>query len=354
MNQVKEIGEVYVLLHMDCELRCKVCPYLGLNGAYKSNYFKKKYGEGKRIDVDILKKFIDEIQNYLPKIITLSGGEPLTYDGWVEIAKYAKSKNIRVSLSTNGIYIGKYIKEIISYVDSININLGGTPDILPQVRCADYGFNEVVTNVIKLNKIKERLNINNPKIKITYVISDISYHRIKEFYEYFKSRNINVDEFFFQHMMYITPQDLYSQKRLWYNMGFPTDLWEGFCFCIGDIDFKEFLDQIHYLEKFHNVNFSPKMTHEEIKMYYDPSRKDKVKRNIKCIAPWNQVDIYPNGDIMVCPDYVVGNIKKESFNKLWNNRKACWLREKIKQGRRFPGCNSCFYYYISDEDPDKV
>ncbi len=353
MEKINEIGEAYILLHMDCELRCKVCPYLGDNGACKDEDFNKRYGGGKKLDIFRLKEFVDELLPYRPKVITLSGGEPLNYEWWEEIAKYIKSKGIKVSLSTNGLYLDKFINQIIDYVDSININLGGTKEIIDKIRDPRYGFEEVVENIRKIDQFKKLNGQKKPEIRFIYVISDIGYLKMKEFYDFFRTSDIEINHFLFQHMMYITIDKLEKQKRLWSKLGFSTAFWEGFNIDIGEIDFDFFLEQIKYLEKFDNVSFSPKMTSEEIKLYYVPSRKNEIKRNIKCLAPWNQVDLYPNGDIIVCPDFVVGNIYENNFCEIWSNKKIKWLRNLLNKGKIFPGCNSCFYYYVSAEDPYK-
>lgn len=65
------------------------------------------------------------------------------------------------------------------------------------------------------------------------------------------------------------------------------------------------------------------------------------------------VYLYPNGDIMVCPDYVVGNIYENTFEEIWNDKYINKLRKLLDKGKIFPGCHSCFYYFVSDEDPYK-
>ncbi len=344
----KKINEAYILLHMDCELKCRVCPYWGAAGACNSNNFKKKYS--KKLGSERIKRFIDEIACYKPNTVTLSGGEPLTCESWVDIARHVKSRGINVTLSTNGLHMSRYLREIVSYVDTIVLSLGGTKDILKKIRTADYGFDEVVDNLKKISDFKRKKNRKKPYIRIIYVISDLSYRKMKELYLYLRNKGIVIDNFYFQHVIYIDKESLEAQKELLDSSNATTEMWEGYLYSPGNIDFGLFFEQVDYLKRFRNVRFSPQMSKEEIKQYYDPKKKNSIKRNFVCFAPWNQIDLYPNGDIMVCPDYVVGNIQQNTFNEIWNGEKAINLRKYLLKNKEFPGCRSCFYYYVSNEE----
>jgi radical SAM protein with 4Fe4S-binding SPASM domain len=92
------------------------------------------------------------------------------------------------------------------------------------------------------------------------------------------------------------------------------------------------------------------MDEGEIRNYYNSRKKSDIKRNYSCQAPWEQVDLYPNGDIMTCPDCVVGNILENSFEDIWNGTRNNKIREFIEDRKEMPACRSCFYYYVSNEN----
>lgn len=52
--------------------------------------------------------------------------------------------------------------------------------------------------------------------------------------------------------------------------------------------------------------------------------------------------IFPDGSVRPClsMDYIAGNIKEESFLKIWNNKKFRRYREVIKE-KVFPACTKC-------------
>jgi len=349
-DKIKELKEVYILLRMSCELKCKICPYWGENGACDDLVFKKRYinKEEALIDVKSVKKFIDQILIFKPKMITLSGGEPLMFKGWVEIAKYVKSKGIKVSLSTNGLHLNKFFEPILKYIDSIQLNLGGTKEILSKTRGANYGFDLVIKNIKTIAELKKKKKQIFPFIRIIYVVSDLSYRHLVEFYEYFKNNNIEVDDFYFQHFMSAEKKIINEQSKLLKKFGMKVSLWQGYKYNSTKVDTDYLLEQIKKLLPYTNVKFSPQMNEAEIKNYYS-KRKNLIKRDYACRAPWEQVDLYPNGDIMTCPDCIIGNIFKNTFSDIWNGEKNYKIKDYITKKKEMPGCRSCFYYYVTNE-----
>ena len=343
-----DLGEVYILLRMECEYKCKVCPYWGTRGACRDAAFREKYGG--EPDTARIKGFIDQVCGFKPRTITLSGGEPLQSDVWIDIAAYAKQKNLNVSLSTNALHVPVYYDEILQYVDNIQVSLGGTKDIIGKVRESAFGFDEVIQGLAALSEKKKILGRRRPFVRIIYVISHLSYEKIGEFHDLLQDREVGADEIYFQHVMYIDEPTLQRHRKMTEGKGRGTGLWDGFLQGPGRIDFEKLFRQMDRLERLDHVTFSPMLTRDEIRMYYDPRKKGSIRRKGHCTAPWNQVDLYPNGDVMICPDLVIGNIHEKPFSRIWNGKKARWLRKAVIEKKRFPGCASCFYYYVSLEE----
>ncbi len=61
----------------------------------------------KRLTVDDLKWIIEEMENMGIKKISLCGGEPFLFNGIVDIVKYAATKKVRCSITSNGMTIHK-------------------------------------------------------------------------------------------------------------------------------------------------------------------------------------------------------------------------------------------------------
>jgi radical SAM protein with 4Fe4S-binding SPASM domain len=81
--------------------------------------------------------------------------------------------------------------------------------------------------------------------------------------------------------------------------------------------------------------------------YYGDSMVASPARRA-CRFPWDSVNLCPNGDVCPCPDFpdfVAGNVKKESFRAIWNGARLREFRIKLAEQGRFPICTSCCHLY---------
>lgn len=338
-----DMNEVYIMLDMHCSMRCKVCPYWGDRGVCYDESFRKKYS--KRLDPRAVCRFIDEISSYKPRTITLSGGEPLEYEGWAEIARYAKRKGQKVALSTNAIHMRGHMKDILRYVDNVQVSIPGTRDIWEETRDSANYFDRVVDNIRILSRHRKG---RRPFIRSIYVLSGKSYRKALELYR--ELQGTGIDNFFFQHVMYIDEESLAKHRSVFKEFGFEIPITSGFCIDPGEIDIGLMQGIVEELKGKDDVTVSPELSVEELRYYYDPRQRSKMKRGMRCRALDSQVDLYPNGDIMVCPDLVIGNIFENGFREIWEGQRIEEVRRYIRKNGRFPGCQSCFYYYVSNED----
>ena len=87
------------------------------------------------------------------------------------------------------------------------------------------------------------------------------------------------------------------------------------------------------------ILFVPDLETNEIPKYYnEPENFFGYK---KCVSPWYQLDVMPNGDTVTCkdfPDFVTGNIKESSVFEIYNSEKHRKFRlssSKLRE-RRLP------------------
>jgi len=104
------------------------------------------------------------------------------------------------------------------------------------------------------------------------------------------------------------------------------------------------------LKKLHfKLAFFPVVKVSDIPQYYSTTQDNfysggKSKNSVqRCIAPWTQTMVYPNGEIVFCndnPDFILGNVKNEKFSDIWNNNRARKFRKYIKKNT-LPICSRC-------------
>lgn len=83
------------------------------------------------------------------------------------------------------------------------------------------------------------------------------------------------------------------------------------------------------------------MQSEHIRQYY---AKMALPIKIRCFDPWFDVTVLPNGDLTPCHAFVfyrIGNIRKEKFDELWNNKKFVDFRRFMLKNGSLPICYMC-------------
>lgn len=107
------------------------------------------------LDTDEIKKAIDNIVKLNPRVLTISGGEPMLRKDFFEILAHAKEKfKGKIILATNATLIkDSQIDEIINGLHAIEISLDGY-DELSCSKVRGKGIFDKVINTIKLIKSK--------------------------------------------------------------------------------------------------------------------------------------------------------------------------------------------------------
>lgn len=113
-----------------CNLRCVHC--------YSDSYAQKYPGE---LTGEQARKVIDDVAGFRVPALLFSGGEPLVRPDLFDLMRYARSKELRLTLSTNGTLIdkptAKTLHEIgLSYVGISLDGIGETNDLFRGVKGA--------------------------------------------------------------------------------------------------------------------------------------------------------------------------------------------------------------------------
>ncbi|MEM1626769.1 MAG: radical SAM protein [Sulfolobaceae archaeon] len=102
---------VELQLTYDCNLRCPYC-------------FNPTHMDRKKLSIEEWKSIIKQVVELGTKILIFTGGEPLKYEGVIELIKYAKSFNTITALSSNGLLLNENgIKIIRDYLDLMQLSL---------------------------------------------------------------------------------------------------------------------------------------------------------------------------------------------------------------------------------------
>lgn len=337
-------ARLLLVLTGKCNLRCVMCSLYG-----KEGLLKKRIPEFLKEDIEPehLLKVIKELSFYRPNII-LTGGEPLLYRYWYEVAKYIRKKKLRTFLATGGTLLEENAEKIIEVIDHIQVSVdSGNPEIHNLSRGVPGSFEKIIKGIEKIDLIKKKNLLKKPFINICCTITDINYQNLASIIEFFEGRKIEIREIAFQHLEFTDKKTLAEHKKVYKEkLDTETYFWEGFTYR-GNFEIESLISQIKNIKgkKDRRVVFRPDLKIEEIEEFYTTSKiPPRFKR--KCLAPWYEAFILPDGSVWTCADYIAGNIKQESFLKIWNNRKYRTLRRTINRIKNFPVCKTCASLYV--------
>lgn len=162
-----ELKELYVpnsicwnITHK-CNEKCEFC--------YRDNISED-------LTFDTNKKILEEIIASGAKKITFAGGEPLMYDGVLELIKYAKQNGIITSLTTNSILLSdELLLKLDGILDWLTLSLDGhNGDLQTKMTRNKNHFDNVL-------RILNSINFNNlsMKVKVNTVVSKINKDEVK-------------------------------------------------------------------------------------------------------------------------------------------------------------------------------
>jgi radical S-adenosyl methionine domain-containing protein 2 len=158
------------------------CPYVvNLHLLENCNYHCKHcfahFGSEKMLSVQDWKQIIDNITEKSPiSRFNLAGGEPLLYQGLDELIEYINTKDILVSLITNGYLLSdEHIRNLKGKVSMVGLSIDALqPKLLQEIgRCTKTQEVLALDRCLALCKtIKE----NNMQLKINTVVSNLNQH----------------------------------------------------------------------------------------------------------------------------------------------------------------------------------
>ena len=112
--------DAYLQVNFACNAKCVMCDI------WKNPYIGKK---------DTLISIINKLSDLNFEWVTLWGGEPLLHPDIDELIIYAKNKNLKVQIITNGSLLNNHIEVVSKYVDNLVVSIdSGLPEIHDKIR----------------------------------------------------------------------------------------------------------------------------------------------------------------------------------------------------------------------------
>jgi radical SAM protein with 4Fe4S-binding SPASM domain len=270
---------LWVELTSHCNYRCVMCPNKDLD--------KKDKGY---MPFELYEKIINEAKAFVFDINLAHRGESMLHPHLVDAVRLAKENRLYTRLHTNGSLLTEDAarKIVASGLDRLSFSFDGyNRETYESIRVGG-DFDKTITNIVRFLEIKKESGSKKPETAIEVINFDkLSQPEFARAREDFHKRFVDL------------PLDSFVMKEL-HNWA-------------GEID------------------------------------KDQDKNAYSvCPFPWNALVIFWDGAVLPCTQdffghYIVGNVKEESLQEIWNGERLKHLREKLSAGdlAEFVTCSNC-------------
>lgn len=337
-------GRAFITLTGRCNLKCQMCPQ------DRHSSFRQNIAQERDANIEELRTIIDDICSFSPMIL-VSGGELFLHPSWYDFLSHIKKKRLFCSIGTNGTFLERHACKLVDIgIDELSVSIDGPEPIHDEIRGVPGAYAKAVEGINRVNEEKKRVRANKPLINVIFTITSRNYQYIAAVIELMASLKINTLRI--GHLNFLRQRDFNDHMNIFREL-FSVDhdtSWEGFVSEVNDIDARLLADTIECIKNKRNanmrINVFPDFNKEEIIQYYsEGSFRSRSYKNA-CLVPWDIAIIGPKGEVLLCPNYIIGNLREKSFREIWNNEKARYFRKVILQKKQLPVCSRgcCFFY----------
>ncbi|MGA3112023.1 MAG: radical SAM protein [Candidatus Bathyarchaeia archaeon] len=326
-----------------CNHRCAICAQWGQSGYNARDDTPKVTGE---VPVEVYKKIIDEVA---PKKVHvyITGGEPFLYESLVPFVNYIKKKGLTVQIVTNGVGLERNAETIVDNGwDMICVSFDGPREIHDKCRGVPGAMDTAIKGLSAIQKLKKEKKKRKPAIFTLTTISNNNQYTLVDTVREAEKLNPTGIVIYYS---WFTREWIGEKHTKIANekLGITPFAWKGYVRDTSTLDIDAIVEQIKTIKNdkhFGNILFVPDLKLEDIRTYYtEPENFFGYK---KCISPWFQLDVMPNGDVVTCrdfPDFVTGNIKEAPILDIYNSEKHRKFRRALRSCDNgvFPICSRC-------------
>lgn len=334
-----------------CNLRCLTCGQWGENGFLHQQDMKQLKKNEVKADryVEII---TDLVRHGHHPPVYFWGGEPMLYDGIVELINKCTGLRLPVSIASNGTGIAQAAEALVTaplFLLQISID-GHCHELHNRIRPSSGkgdNFRDIENGLGQVIASRGKHHSKLPLIASLTTISKENSAHLVDIYRTFRDR---VDIFVFYLSWWIDDEhSLLHVKDFFSRFGFSPELHKGWNGNWRPGDFKLLHEQLSRLLKESRslkspaVVILPNITGEKDLATYYQDHSSSFGFN-QCRSIFHAAEINSNGDMSPCRDYhdyVVGNIREKTIIELWNSEKYTKFRQSLENDGLLPVCRRC-------------
>jgi radical SAM protein with 4Fe4S-binding SPASM domain len=334
-----------------CNLRCHTCGQWGDRGFLRGEDLNKL----KRNEVPPARYrelLADLAASGHQPLVYFWGGEPMLYEGILELIEHATALGLPCSIATNGTRLARSADRLVRaplFLLQVSID-GHNAALHNQLRPGATGgdnFADIQAGLAAVRQARQAQKRELPLLASLTVVSQDNLRHLLELYEAFHRQ---VDLFVFYLSWWIDAERAKAHEEDFSRrFGFLPKIPWGW---VGDWkpdDYAELDRQLHGLLARSQawdappvILIPPIMGLDHLHTYYTDHRA--TMGFDRCVSIYQAVEINSNGDLSPCRDYhdyVVGNIKEATISQLWNSPAYRAFRRSLASDGLMPVCSRC-------------
>ncbi len=323
-----------------CNLRCTMCWQWGQQGLFHD---LTREHEIQQLDLATLCSVIDDVAGSETGVF-LWGGEPFLHRDLMPFVEYVKSKNLYCSINTNGTYLPREAKRLVELgVDAIMVSVDGPREIHDRIRGMDGSFQRIADGIKAVQEARNG-HAGGPEIIVNTTISPGNQEALLATYD--TVEGMGADRMILSQLWFTTEQigranEAYFREKFSAHAG----SWRGFVMDVSVLDSEKIAGQMRAMalrKSGMKLGFLPDLHPGQVDDYY--ARPEEAFGKTRCFVPWLEAEILPNGDVTPCsdrPDLIVGNVRRNRFQEIWNNDSYQTFRRAMREDGLFPYCSRC-------------
>lgn len=267
----------------------------------------------KELNTQEIKKLLNDLKKIGTIIVSINGGEPLIRKDIFEILKEANKLGFIINLNTNGSLINEAVARKLAKLNINNIDVSLHTD-------NEFNFYKFTKSKLfksTLNGIKNLIDVGiSPGI--AFVVTSINIEWAKNIVKIISNLGVNS-----MHTIVLVQRGRAINNNLAVQMK----------------DLKKAYQKIIKIGKKYKINLSLECPFN----LYDgliTKKENNIKMDVGCFGGRYLICVQANGDVTPCalyPSYIVGNIKKQSINKIWNGPDM----KSFNNLKKNDNCTSC-------------
>jgi MoaA/NifB/PqqE/SkfB family radical SAM enzyme len=279
--------EALICVTYRCNAKCHMC-----------NIWKYPTDKRKEITVKDLEKLPDGLE-----FANITGGEPFLREDIEQLVKTVLKKTKRLVISTNGYYTEKIVALAKKYPQiGVRVSIEGLPAANDELRGLKDGFDHGIRTLIELHE----LGLKDIGFGIT--VSDRNAKDLLELYHLAK----------------------------WLGLEFATAATHNtYYFHKFDNEFKQKKAVTGEFKKLVKELLKSKKPKDWFRAYFNYGLINYINENKRLLPCEMGTDVFfldPYGEVYPCNgmNWSMGNIKKQSFDEIWNSKQAEEVRDNVK------------------------